>query len=166
MVNTVLSIDVNTLSDLITEIDKTARQKQDDLVLTSVSLTFKGKDECLQKEGMIEFGYSAAHKKRDRVSKMHIFFNMKGMTIEKYNWEKGVGKRVGNNTTAIDKKYLEYSVTELFACFDQDDKYLAEVKNINPNLRIILQLDRLDVYLFDMDSENSDCVFKYSIDGG
>lgn len=93
-VNKVLSAEMVSLSDIIPDIDEIAKKQQGNLILTSVTMVFNGRDDCEQENGTIVFGYAKPHDKRNQISKMDIYYDMKTKAVEKFDWEKGHGKRV------------------------------------------------------------------------
>jgi len=151
------------LSDIIQDIDLIAKNKQQNLELTSITMIFEGDREYTEKSGTIIFGYVKGHEKINQVSKMDIHYCMSNQTVEKFDWEKGHGKRV--NCLFIDEisdKYINSSVSDIFSYFEQDDVLLDAITEISPKLIIELSFDRLIVYLYDMNAPRSRVIFYYN----
>ena len=161
-VNTVLLAEMDLLSDLIPDIDKIAQKQQSDLVLTTLKMTFEGQEECDELKGNIIFGYAKPHETRNQVSKMDIHYNMKTKTVEKFDWEKGHGKRVSCITDEIGGKYIGFSLATILACFNQDSEYINKMEVINPKLRVELEFNQLYAYLEDINTPDSEIVFRYN----
>ena len=161
-VNTVISTDMDSLSDIIPEIDKIAQKQQGNLALTTVTMIFDGREDCANASGVIIFGYAKPHETRNQVSRMAIYYNTKTQTVEKFDWEKGHGKRVSCITDEIGDKYINLPLSEILACFNNNSEYITKIEIIDPKLIIELDFNRLSVYLEDMSTPNSMIVFQYS----
>lgn len=85
------------------------------------------------------------------------------MIIEKFDWEKGHPKRVGNCDVAIKDIYMSYTIDEIFACFNQNSEYLDKIDNINPKHVIEINSSYLSIYLYDMNVTDSAPVFNYDL---
>ena len=161
-VNTAISVEMDSLSDIIPEIDKIAQKQQSNLVLTSVTMIFEGRDNCANAIGTIIFGYAKPHDTRNQISKMDIYYNMETKTVEKFDWEKGHGKRVSCVTDEIGDKYITLPLSEILACFNQNSEYVTKIDIIEPRLRIKLDFNRLSAYLEDLSTSNNTIVFRYN----
>ena len=161
-IKSILTVEITKISDIIPDIDKIAQHQQNDLVLTNITMIFEGERAIQEKSGTIIFGYAKPHSKINQVSKMDIYFNMSNKTVEKFDWEKGHGKRVSCITDSIGDKYTSISLSEIFVCFENDSKYTNNIADISPRLKIELSFNKLDVFLYDANKTYAAPVFVYS----
>ncbi|MDR1237944.1 MAG: hypothetical protein LBK28_06865 [Propionibacteriaceae bacterium] len=156
-----IPIEMGSLSDIVPDINKIAQEQQSNLVLTSVEMTFEGRDDCERAAGTIIFGYTRPHAEINQVSKMDIYYNSKSRMVEKFDWEKGHGKRVTSPSAEISDKYINLPLPEIMAHFNQNSEYLSKMRTINPKLIIELSFSQLRAYLYDLNPAQSSPVFRY-----
>ena len=167
-VDIVIETKIKSLSDIVSDIDKIAQKQQSNLILTSVTLIFSGKEECNNATGIVIFEYTNWNEKLNQKSKMNIYYNMNSKTVEKFDWEKGHRKRVNIlSGEEIGDKYLSVPIAELFFRFNQKPEYLNKIETVDPQIKIILAYNQLSAYLFDNDKPDSAYLFNYdfSYDG-
>ena len=161
-VNQPTLIETNSLADILPQADKFAKEQQDGLALTKISMLFNNLNECENEKGIIIFSYYSEQKNINQVSKMDIYFDMRNSTIEKFTWEKGHSKRVNGFTGKLGDEFLYLPFSEIFAHFNQDDEYIKKLKEISPRLKIELDYNYLSAYLYDGDEPSSTPVFIYN----
>jgi len=161
-VNQPTLIETNSLADILPQADKFAKEQQDGLALTKISMLFNNLNECENEKGIIIFSYYSEQKKINQVSKMDIYFDMRNSVVEKFTWEKGHSKRVNGFTGKLGDAFLYLPFSEIFAHFNQGDEYIKNLKEISPRLKIELDYNYLSAYLYDGDEPSSTPVFIYN----
>lgn len=112
---------------LAEQIDPIIYEKDTDLVLSNITITYEGVESLEKYPQKITWEYS---KTSDNMqTKMQVFYDFSQHSVYAYSWEYGHSKRVGAYESKISREILEIRLPDLFNYFSQQEKYIAAKKD-------------------------------------